>query len=114
MRAFTESRRPELRGSTIGLAMLAAAAIVFGGIVAVVFVQEVWVVAAAVVLEIAVILGGVAWILPILADREETEDAGIIGSDMREDDNVIALDARRRETSEESRRPSDHTPRVAA
>ena len=115
MRALISSKRPELRGSLIGLAMLVAAAIVFGGIVAIVLVQETWVVVAAVVLEIAVIIGGVIWVMPILADREETGEPGAIGSDLREDDdNVVSLRTQSDDSAEPERRGGDHTPKVAA
>lgn len=113
MRILTNSKNPELRGSLIGLSMLAAAAIVFGGIVAIVLIQETWVVVAAVILEIAVILAGVMWVLPVLSDGEvpdlEARESGQTG------DNVVPLERRSTEPAAPAPdKPTDHTPRVAA
>lgn len=112
MRASTMHERSERRGEEMLPGMVVAAAIVIGAITAVVLHQHWWVVSLAVVVEIAVIAGGLLWVLPVLSDGETVDEA-----DAGDEDGVATLiigdDSADRDQGADDR-PEVHTPHVAA
>jgi len=106
MRARTNLNRSELRGGELLPAMIFAATIVMVAILAVALHQYWWVVAIAVAVEIAVIVGGVFWILTVLEAGEKPDEPEL---EADEEQGTVASLADRR-TGEDGRGGDDHTP----
>lgn len=115
MRTRENLNRSELRGGEMLPSMIFAATIVIVAIMAVVLHQYWWVVGIAVAVEIAVILGGVLWVLPVLEAGELPDEPGSEAEE--EQGKVTSLAGRRAGEPSHDRggdHTPDHTPRVAA
>lgn len=66
-------RRGETRGALLLPAMVSAAGLVIFTIFAIALAPKTWIMIGAVLVLIATIIGGVAWILPILDDEDEDQ-----------------------------------------
>lgn len=104
MRASVSHDRSELRGTETLPAMIFASAIVIIAVAGIALHQHWWVVGIAVAVEVALILGGLMWIMPVVSDGETPDTSEPAGSQAT----VTELAARG--TDDEDPGSDDHAP----